>query len=130
MKILLLTTLVLAGLFCGVVAAEKEQPARTGKLNHVVAFKFKSSASPEQIKGLIDAFKVLPKKISEVSHFEWGTNISPEKFDKGFTHGFVLTFKSTKDRDAYLVHPAHKEFVDLALPLVEDVFVIDFWAET
>jgi Stress responsive A/B Barrel Domain len=40
-----------------------------------------------------------------------------------------VTFKTAEDRDAYLVHPAHKEFVKLVGPIVDDVFVIDFWAE-
>jgi hypothetical protein len=48
---------------------------------------------------------------------------------KGFTHCWLLTFNSEKDRDAYLVHPDHKEFVKLAGPLIEDVFVIDFVAK-
>ena len=60
---------------------------------------------------------------------EWGTNVSPEKHDKGFTHCFILSFKNEKNRDAYLVHPAHKAFGRLLGPVMEDVFVIDFWTE-
>jgi hypothetical protein len=41
----------------------------------------------------------------------------------------VLTFKSAKERDAYLVHPDHKDFGKLVGPAVEDVFVIDFQAK-
>ncbi len=41
----------------------------------------------------------------------------------------ILSFKSDKDRDAYLVHPAHKEFGKLLGPVMADVFVVDFWAE-
>jgi hypothetical protein len=50
--------------------------------------------------------------------------------DKGFTHGYILTFRSEKDRDAYLVHPEHQAFVDIVKPVVADVFVIDFWGKT
>jgi hypothetical protein len=57
-----------------------------------------------------------------------GINVSPEGLDKGFTHCFILTFKSEKDRDAYLVHPDHKAFGGLVGPVLDDVFVIDFWA--
>ncbi|MEW6233836.1 MAG: Dabb family protein, partial [Candidatus Omnitrophota bacterium] len=40
-----------------------------------------------------------------------------------------LTFKTAKDRDAYLVHPAHKEFGQTlgTLACVDDVFVVDYW---
>ena len=75
------------------------------------------------------AFSALPKKIKAIQSLEWGTNVSPEKHDKGFTHGWVLVFKSEKDRDDYLVHPDHKAFGKLVGPVVDDVFVIDYWAQ-
>ena len=99
------------------------------KLNHVVSFKFKSSAAPEDIKKVEEAFQTLKKKIPQVASFEWGTNVSKENRDKGFTHCFILTFKSEKDRDTYINHPEHAAFVKVALPAIEDVFVIDFWAK-
>jgi stress responsive alpha/beta barrel protein len=102
--------------------------AADGKLYHVVSFKFKETATKEQIKGVEDAFRDLKKKIKEIQSYEWGTNVSPEKHDKGFTHAFILTFKSDKDRDAYLVHPDHKAFGKLVGPVLADVFVVDFWA--
>jgi len=65
----------------------------------------------------------------EIKAYEWGTNISAENRNKGCTHGFILTFKNEKDRDTYLNHPAHKEFGKLVGPVLDDVFVIDFWAK-
>jgi hypothetical protein len=100
-----------------------------GKLEHVVSLKFKAAATPEQIKAVEDAFRGLKQKIPEIVSLEWGTNVSPEKHDKGFTHCFILAFKSDKDRDAYLVHPDHKAFGKVLGPVMEDVFVIDFWAK-
>ena len=91
--------------------------------------KFKDTTTKEQIKQVEEAFRALKAKISQVQSLEWGTNISPEKQDKGFTHCFLVTFNSEKDRDAYLVHPEHKKFVEFALPLVGDAFVLDFWAK-
>jgi len=111
---------------CAVVAAP---PSKGPKLRHVVAFKFKDTATQEQIKEVENAFRALKTRIAEIESFEWGTNVSPEKHDKGFTHGFILTFKSDKDRDAYLVHPEHKKFGQLVGPVLGDVFVIDFWAK-
>ena len=51
------------------------------------------------------------------------------KCHSGFTHCWVLTFKTDKDRDAYLVHPEHKAFAGLVGPVVDDVFVVDYWAK-
>jgi hypothetical protein len=99
------------------------------KLQHVVSFKFKAAAAPEDIKKVETSFAALKQKIPEVVSLEWGTNVSKEKKDKGFTHCFILSFKSEQDCDTYIAHPEHKAFVKLVGPVVEDVFVIDFWAK-
>lgn len=103
--------------------------SKKGKLRHVVAFKFKDTASKDDIKKVETAFRDLKKDIKEIVSYEWGTNNSPENLNKGCTHGFILTFNSEKDRDAYLVHPQHKEFGKLVGPLLAEVFVIDFFAQ-
>ena len=127
--------LMLAGVFMAGVAvfafANQNQPATPtkGELLHVVSFKFKEGATPEQIKAVVDAFGALPSKIPAIASYKWGTNVSPEKHDKGFTHCFILGFKSEQDRDDYLVHPDHKAFGKTLGPVFGDVFVIDFWAQ-
>ncbi len=98
-------------------------------LRHVVLFKFKEGTTPEEQQAVEAAFAALPAKIPEIVEFEWGTNNSPEGLDKGFTHCFFLTFNSEADRDAYLPHPDHKAFGDIAGPHIEDVLVVDYWAE-
>jgi len=111
-------------------AADKPaKPANSTKLLHVVSLKFKPSASAEQIAQVVEAFRDLKKKIPAIQELEWGVNVSPEKHDKGFTHGFLLAFKSDKDRDEYLVHPDHKAFGKMLGPILDDVFVIDYWAQ-
>ena len=113
--------------------AGKADPAAAkdgGKeLLHVVSFKFKPGATPEQIGLVEQAFAGLKEKIPGITSLKWGTNVSPEKHAKGFTHCFVLAFASEKDRDAYLVHDDHKAFGKVVGPVMEDVFVIDFWAK-
>ncbi|GAB4108788.1 MAG: hypothetical protein Kow001_07360 [Acidobacteriota bacterium] len=105
-------------------AAEK-----SGTLRHVVAFKFKPDASSDQVAKVVAEFRALKDKIPQIVAFETGTNVSPEGLDKGFTHAFVLTFRTAADRDAYLVHPDHQSFGKLVAPVLADVFVIDFWAD-
>jgi Stress responsive A/B Barrel Domain len=100
-----------------------------GPVRHVVHFKFKKEATPEQIENLCKEFAALPSKIREIESFEWGTNSSPEGLDKGFKHCWVIGFKSAKDRDVYLKHPAHQAFVGMAKPILDDVMVVDFTPE-
>ena len=100
--------------------------AADGPIRHVVHFKFKKEATPAQVEKITEEFAALKKKIDAVESMEWGTNSSPEGLDKGFTHCWIVNFKTAKDRDAYLVHPAHKAFVEILLPLLEEAIVVDF----
>jgi len=128
MKLLLLLPLVAAAFALTAMAADSAA-SKKGPLRHLVAFKFKETATAADIKKINDEFRALKGKISQIVSFEMGVNNSPEGFNKGCTHGYILTFKSDKDRDAYLVHPDHKKFGELVGPVLADVFVIDFWAE-
>jgi hypothetical protein len=130
MKILLLIlTTVVALLLAGTISVPApDTPASVrGKLVHMVSFKFKEDATREDIRKVEEAFSALPGKIPQIASYEWGTNVSPEGLNKGFTHGFLLTFHSARDRDDYLVHKEHKDFGRILGPHLADVFVIDFW---
>ena len=127
-KLILPAVLLSVALLAFVLPARA--PAQAGgnkKLFHVVSLKFKPDASQEQIKAVEEAFAALQQKVPGVTVMTWGTNVSPEKHDKGFTHCFILAFDSDKDRDAYLVHPEHKAFGKVLGPVMADVFVVDFW---
>ena len=93
---------------------------------HVVAFKFKDTATDAQIQAIVDAFGELPNQIDSIIGYEHGTNVSTEGHDQGFTHVFIVTFKDQAGVEKYLPHPAHKAFVEKLLPLLEKPFVVDF----
>jgi hypothetical protein len=114
-----LSVLLFAGAAQPLYAAE-------GQVRHIVCLKFKEGTSAEDIKKVEVAFRDLKNKIKEVLALEWGTNVSFEKRDKGFTHCFVLTFLDEKDVKTYANHPDHKAFGALLGPIMDDVFVIDF----
>jgi hypothetical protein len=105
---------------------QKSQPVR-----HVVVFKYKKGATPEQIAQITRAFRDLRTKIPGITAFEDGVNNSPEGKNLGFTHVYLLTFESLAARDAYLPHPEHKKFGELLgkLGILEDAFVVDYVAE-
>lgn len=109
--------------------AATEKSTRKGKLQHVVSFKFKETASKEQVKEVEEAFRALKTKIPQIEKLQWGLNNSPEGLNKGFTHCWILTFGSEADRDAYLKHPDHVIFGKGLGPVLGDVFVVDFWAK-
>lgn len=96
---------------------------------HVVFFKFKDTATADQIKRIEDEFRKLPARIGVITGFEWGTNVSPENLNDGFTHCFLVSFKDKEGVDAYLPHPAHQEFVKLLKPHLDKVCVLDYVAK-
>lgn len=100
--------------------------AANSNVRHVVLFKFKDDVQKEKVDEIVAAFGDLKNQISEISEYEAGTNVSPENLEQGFTHCFLVTFKTIADRDAYLPHPAHKKFVELLDGKIEKVLVFDF----
>ena len=98
-------------------------------LRHLVFFKFKDSASLEEIKIVNDAFIALPESIPEIKDFEWGLNNSPENLNQELTHCYMVTFSSEADRDIYLPHPSHKAFVEKLKPILDKVVVLDYFVE-
>jgi len=111
------------------LASSQADEKKAQVLRHVVLFTFTADATKEQIDAVVAGFRELPKKIDGIVDFEWGTNNSSEGFDRGHTHCFFVTFKSEKDRDAYLPHPAHQAFVAKLKPILKDVTVVDYWAQ-
>jgi hypothetical protein len=112
-----------------VCAFASAHAAEHNLVKHVVCIKFKEGTKADEIRKVEDAFRALKDKIKEVISLEWGTNVSKEKRDKGFTHCFVLTFVDEKDVNVYINHADHKAFVGLLGPVLDDVFVIDFHAK-
>jgi hypothetical protein len=124
-KILLLTFFTIAILKMTSAQQNAQQPV----LRHVVMFGWKDGTDTVYINKIVAAFKELKSKIPLIKSFEWGTNNSPEGLNNGLTHCFVATFSSNADRDAYLVHPDHKAFVNLLKPSPDKVTVLDYWVK-
>jgi len=124
MKKSILFALLMLGSFTLVQAQQKKQPM----LRHVVMFGWKEGTDTASINKVANAFRALPSQIDLIKGLEWGVNNSPEKLNQGLTHCFFLSFTSEKDRDAYLVHPAHKAFVASLVPAPDKVTVLDYWS--
>jgi len=119
---------VLAASLCIHARAADDAKKEQGLLRHVVLFEFKDGTSAEKVAEIERAFAALPEKIPAIVDFEWGTNNSPEGLDRGLTHCFLVTFEDEAGRDTYLPHPAHKKFVKLLRPHLEEAVVVDYFA--
>ncbi len=108
-----------------VVDADTAQ-AEENVFRHVVLFKYKDTATPENIKAVEDAFLDLKNKIDVIKDIETGSNVSTENLSHGFTDCFIVTFADSAGRDAYLPSPEHQAFVKFAGPFLAEALVIDF----
>lgn len=100
--------------------------AADGPIRHVVSFRFKQGVTPQAVQSIVGGFANLQKQIPLIRSFSHGLNVSPEGLARGHTHMWILTFANAADRDAYLVHPAHKAFVERVKEVVEEPFVFDY----
>lgn len=121
LKVVLLISSVLL-LFGGCQNSKEEQ------MKHIVIFKFKPTATADQIEKVTNAFRELKNQVPGVIAFEHGINDSPENKNLSFTHVYQLTFENASARDTYLPHPAHKKFGQMLgeLNILEDAFVVDY----
>jgi Stress responsive A/B Barrel Domain len=126
MKKIIACFFLLAAINNSMIAQSKMNDGKL--LRHAVLFKFKDGTSSADIKKVEDAFRALPSKIKEIKAFEWGINNSPEKLNQEFTHCFLVSFSTEKDREIYLPHPDHLAFVEVLKPYLDKVLVIDYWA--
>lgn len=99
----------------------------TMMLRHVVLFKFYDNAEEAIIKEIEMKFDSLKHQIAKIKDFEYGTNISKEGLNNGYTHCFMLSFESENNRDEYIEHQAHQAFTKFIKPYLESVCVFDYW---
>jgi hypothetical protein len=123
-KLILFATIILLSMQVS-LAQNKENKV----LRHVVLFGWKAGTDSIAINKIVKSFKALPGKIDLIKGFEYGTNNSPENLSNGLTHCFLLTFKTEADRNAYLIHPAHKQFGATLVPKPDHITVLDYWVE-
>ena len=102
-------------------APKPPPPAELGRVHHLVFFKFKEKADSEPVKKVLEEFAKLPKKISGLLNYQAGPNIDTQARSKDLTHGFLLTFINDRARDDYINHPAHRQFVDLIKPILDEI---------
>ncbi|MGD9720945.1 MAG: Dabb family protein [Pirellulales bacterium] len=121
---MLLPVIALATSHCSTISAAETSPRL---LRHIVMYKYKDGLSAAQVAEAIEAFAALKQKIDLIVSLEHGQNVSPEGKSDGLTYAFVVTFNNEADRDAYLKHPAHLEYVKLASTRRDKVVVFDYW---
>lgn len=94
----------------------------------MVLMKIKSDTTSDQITALYAALQGLLDRgtIPGLLSFSGGPYKSPEGLNKGFTHGFCMTFENAESRDNYLPHPDHTAVASMVISMVDDVIAFDY----
>lgn len=127
--LVLIATILVGALMIQAIERPAGADEKGKMLRHLVLYKFKPEVTDAQLRQVIDAFSGLPKKIEGITAFEHGPNVSPEGKSDGLTYCFVVTFRDEKARDAYLIHPAHQDYVKIVQDKREKVVVFDYWTQ-
>ena len=88
-------------------------------IHHLVLLKIRKNVQKPQVERVLAAIGELKKRIPGILSYAAGPYSSPEGLNRGFTHGFAMTFTDAKARDAYLPHPEHEQVKELVLAILE-----------
>lgn len=86
---------------------------------HMVILKVKKTVAPKEVERVFGAIGALKKEIPGIVSYSWGPYASPEGMQRGYTHGFCMTFTDAKSRDAYLPHPKHEDVKKQVLAILD-----------
>lgn len=99
---------------------------------HMVLLKVREDVATEQVQETFEAIGALREEIAGIVDYSFGPYASPEGLDRGYTHGFCMTFVDARSRDAYLPHPRHEEIKSRVLAIldggVDGVLAFDYEA--
>lgn len=88
-------------------------------IHHLVLLRFRRDAKTPEIERVFAELAALQRKIPGLLSFAGGPYASPEGMQRGYTHGFAMTFRDAPARDAYLPHPEHEKVKAKILALLE-----------
>lgn len=88
-------------------------------ITHMVLLKVRPTVPAEDVSRVFQAIGDLQKKIPGILSYSWGPYSSPEGLNRGFTHGFCMTFVNAPARDVYLDHPEHEKVKAIVLEVLD-----------
>jgi len=77
-------------------------------ITHMVLLKIRPDVPPSVVGEVFSQIADLKGKIPGILSFSGGPYSSDEGLERGFTHGFCMTFTDSAARDAYLPHAEHE----------------------
>lgn len=92
------------------------------KIQHILLYRFRGGR--DRIEEHLAAIGAFRGRTPGLLALQCGRNVHPSCAGR-FTHGFVMTFASRADLDAYNRSEPHRELVETFKPDLEDKFIFD-----
>ncbi|KAG1745843.1 uncharacterized protein EDB91DRAFT_126679 [Suillus paluster] len=93
-------------------------------IHHIVLYKFKPEATPEQRQSVIDSVSALPSQIPAIQGLVTG-EILFNPLAHGYDDGVIFLFESVAKLDEYRPHKAHTDYQAFSAPYIEDKLIFD-----
>jgi|SRR5687767_3362352 len=77
-------------------------------ITHMVLLKIRPDVPRPKVEAVFGEIGTLQRVIPGIRSYSWGAYSSPEGLQRGYTHGFCMTFTDAAARDTYLPHPEHE----------------------
>lgn len=94
-------------------------------VEHIVCFKFKPDATPEQEDRLISMLRGLKGRIPGIIDLTVGRNFTPER-GQGHSVGLVVRFEDRASLAAYGPHPNHAPVKEYIAQVCESTLAVDY----
>ncbi len=88
-------------------------------ITHMVLLKVRRDAHRPDVAQVFADIGELQRKIPGITSYTWGVYTSKEGLNRGYTHGFCMTFLDAPARDAYLTHPEHEKVKGKVVEILE-----------
>ncbi|MBN8999550.1 MAG: Dabb family protein [Rhizobiales bacterium] len=76
-------------------------------ISHCVFVRYRPDATDAMRDDIYRGLQALKPRIPGLTNIVIGANSSPEGLDKGFSEGFIVTFRDARARDQYLADTEH-----------------------
>jgi len=88
-------------------------------ITHMVLMKVRPEVARGDVESVFAAIGALKGRIPGIASYGWGAYSSQEGLNRGYTHGFCMTFTDAGARDAYLPHPEHEAVKESVLGILD-----------
>lgn len=94
-------------------------------VEHIVCFKLKPEAGPEEEARLLKILGDLRQSVPGIVDLSVGKSFTPER-GQGFTIGLVVRFDDREGLAAYGPHPSHVKVKEYVSQVCDSVLAVDY----